>query len=308
MSSKKDYYEILGVKKEASDADIKKAYRNLAREHHPDMAKASDKENAEKRFKEINEAYQVLKDPQKRKMYDQFGHAAGANGFNGAGGFSGNRGPFHYTYSSSGNPFGGGNADFDPFDIFEEFFGFRGFGGARKPKRGKNLHYELLISFKDSVFGIEKDINVESGKVKIRIPSGVRSGMEIKFPGKGMPGPDNLPAGDLFIIVRVETPKDFQVVGSDIVVVKEISFAQAALGGEIEVPIVDTDKKSGIGSLKLKIPTGTQYGQKFFVRGKGLPRVNSTGRGNLIVQVAVKIPKRLSRKQRKTLEDYQNLD
>jgi len=194
MATAKDYYEILGVKKESTLDEIKKSYRKLAREHHPDMVKESDKSNAEKRFKEINEAYQVLSDPQKRKMYDQFGTVGsdfGPEGFSGSS-QGGQWGPFSYTYSSSGgNPFSE-NGEFDPFDIFEDFFGFRGFG-SRRPRKGKNLYYEMRLEFRDIIFGIEREINVESGKVKVKIPAGMRDGMEIKFSGKGMPGPDGAP-------------------------------------------------------------------------------------------------------------------
>lgn len=153
-NSNKNYYEILGIKKDSSEADIKKAYRKLAREHHPDMVDESDKVAAEKRFKDINEAYQVLSDPQKKRMYDQFGHVGG--GFPGgagagAGAPGGQWGPFTYTYSTSGAPGAGAGGDFDLFDIFEDFFGFRGFSGRRAPKKGKNLYYELHVDFKDAI-------------------------------------------------------------------------------------------------------------------------------------------------------------
>ena len=308
VANGKDYYNILGVSKNASADDIKKAYRKLAREHHPDMVDESDKAQAEKRFKEINEAYQVLSDPQKKKMYDQFGHAG--PGFAGAGapggGFGGDRagqwGPFTYSYSSSGGtPFG----DIDPFDIFEDFFGFRGFGGARKPRKGKNLYYEMHINFADAVHGAEKEINVESGKIKVKIPQGVQNGTEMRFAGKGMPGPKGVPSGDLFISFRVATQEEFRRVGANLAIAVEIDFAQAALGDTVEVPVVDLNKSSGVGKAKLKIPSGTQPGTQIRLRGKGMPRINSSGRGDIIAQVFVKIPKRLSRKQRKILEEYQ---
>lgn len=299
----KDYYDILGISKNASDDDIKKAYRKLAREHHPDMVKETDKVEAEKRFKEISAAYQVLSDPQKRKMYDQYGHAGPNMGGGGFGGNSGQWGPFSYSsYSTGNNPFG--DEDVNPFDIFESFFG-RGFS-QRKPQKGKNLYYEMHLDFKDAVFGLEKEISAESGKVKIKIPAGIRDGSEIRFSGKGMPGPNNLPNGDLFITVRYRAPKEFQIHGESIVVTKELDIIVATLGGEIEIPIIDLDTKTGIGKTKLKIPAGTQYGTRFLVRGKGMPRVNSTGQGDALVQVIVVVPKSLSRKQKKLLEEYQN--
>lgn len=308
MSNSKDYYDILGISRDASDDEIKKAYRKLAREHHPDMVNESDKSAAEKRFKEINEAYQVLSDPQKKKMYDQFGHtgpgfSGGAGnsgpfggGFSGAGGW----GPFTYTYTTSGE----GYNNVDPFDIFEDFFGFRGFRD-RKPKKGKNLYYELHIEFKDAVFGLEKIVNVESGQVKIKIPAGVRNGTEIRFAGKGMPGKDGVPAGDLFLTIRLRLPKEFNRIGDMLATVVELDMARAALGTAVEVPIVDPEHKDGLGNTKLKIPPGTQSGTQFRLRGKGLPRVNGGGRGDIIVQVIVKIPDKLSRKQKKILEEYE---
>jgi len=303
MTANKDYYDILGVGKNASLEEIKKAYRKLAREHHPDVAKDSDKKAAEKRFKEINEAYQVLSDPQKRKMYDQFGTAdPQGQGFGGFSGRQGQWGPFSYTYSNN-NPFS--SINIDPFDIFEEFFGFRGFGGASRPRKGKNLYYEMDIDLKDAVFGLEKEINIESGKVKIKIPAGIRSGMEVKFPGKGMPSiQKGSPAGDLYINIRVKTPKNIDILRETVVVKKEIDFSQAVLGDTIEVPIIDLDNKNALGKAKLKIPSGTQHGTKFALRGKGMPRVRLRGRGDVIVQVFINIPKRLNRKQKDLLEKY----
>lgn len=316
MASKRDYYDILGVSKGASENEIKQAYKKMARAHHPDMVAESDKKDAEKRFKEINEAYQVLKDPQKRKMYDQFGHAGvngagasggpgGASGFGGFGGFGGQGaqwGPFSYSAN-------GANVEFDPFDIFEEFFGFRGFRGQRKPKKGKNLFYEMHINFVDAVKGIEKEVAVESGKVKIKIPKGVRHGTEMRFSGKGMPGPEkDVPNGDLFITFRVPTPREFtQRAGNDLGVLIEIDFIQAILGDTIEVAVVDEKAKDGIGSAKLKIPKGTQSGTQFRVRGKGMPKLQGRGYGDVIVQVMVKIPSKVSRKQKDLLERYKKL-
>jgi len=306
MASNRDYYEILGLNKNASEEELKKAYRKLAREHHPDMVDKSDKAAAEKRFKEINEAYQVLSDPQKRKMYDQFGHA-GMN-FSGGGqepfggGFTGTSGwgPFTYSYKTQG---GGGVNDFDPFDIFEDFFGFRGFG-SRKPRKGKNLYYELHVEFKDAVHGLEKTINVESGKVKVKIPAGVHNGTEIRFTGKGMAGPNGAPAGDLFLTIRVKLPSQFRRLGNTLGTVVEIDMVQAALGDTVEVWIVDMKRDDGLGKVKVKIPAGTQPGIQIRLRGKGFPVINRNKRGDVIVQVLVKIPKNLSKKQKDSLKDY----
>ncbi|MBD3365916.1 DnaJ domain-containing protein [candidate division WWE3 bacterium] len=302
----KNYYDILGVSKDASAAEIKKAYKKLAKEHHPDMVDPADKAQAEKRFKEINEAYQVLSDPQKRKMFDQFGTVNagfGPQGGGARGGFN-QQGPFTYTYTTSGSsPFG----NVDPFDIFEEMFGFRGFSGGRRPRKGKNLYYEMRVNFADAVHGAEREIKVESGELKVKIPAGIRTGTEMKFAGKGMPGPNGIPPGDLYITFRVASPKEFQRVGDNLGTTVEIDFVQAALGDNVEVPVVDPDKKSGVGKAKLKIPQGTQPRTQFRVRGKGMPRLNSSGRGDVIVEVFVKIPQRLSKKQRKLLKEYRDL-
>lgn len=300
MANKQDYYDVLGVTKGASDDEIKKAYRKLARQHHPDMVKDTDKSSAEKKFKELNEAYQVLSDPQKRKVYDQYGHAG--TGFNGGntGGFGqgGQWGPFSYSYTSTG-----GQGNIDPFDIFEEFFGFRG-GQHRKPKQGKSLHYELRIDFSDAVKGNETEIRGESGPVKIRIPKGIRDGTEIRFEGKGMPGPDNLPNGDLYITFRVNTPKEFQRAGDNLGTLVELDFTQAILGDTIDVPVIDEKSKSGMGHAKLKIPAGTQPNTQFRLKGKGMPRLQGSGYGDIIVQVAITIPKKINSKQKRLLEEY----
>jgi len=303
----KDYYDILGISKAATKDEIKRAYRRLAREHHPDMVKDGDKSTAEKRFKEINEAYQVLSDPQKRKMYDQFGHAGPGSGGTGPG-HSGKWSPFTYTYSSSGaDPFGSIFEGFDPFDVFESFFGSRGFGRSRAPRKGKNLYYEMHISFKEAVTGIEREIKVDSGKVTIKIPKGIRSGTEIRFSGMGMAGPGSVPKGDLFITVRYKSPTEFDIARENVIVTKEINFVTALLGGVVDVPIVDAASPSGVGSAQLKIPLGTQPVSSFVVKGKGLPRLHRSGNGDVLVQTIVTFPRRLSRKQRKILEQLRDL-
>jgi molecular chaperone DnaJ len=291
----KDYYELLGVSKGASQDEIKKAYRTLAKKHHPDTAKDSNKKDAEKKFKEIGEAYQVLSDPQKRARYDQFGHA-GNQGYGGGSGFGGSQWGGGSYYQGQ-NPF----ADVDISDIFESFFGG---GYGRSPRKGKDLRYEIYIEFKDAIFGLEKEINIDSGKVKIKIPAGIISGSEVRFSQKGMPGPQGLPPGDLYLKVRYKMPKEFELVQGILFVEQEIDFATAALGGKIDIPSIDLESKKGISKTTLKIPSGTQYGTKFVVRSKGLPRVNSSGQSDILVQVLVTIPKRLNRKQKKLLEQY----
>ncbi len=307
MATKRDYYEILGVAKTASADEIKSAYRKLAREHHPDMVGAEGKVEAEKKFKEINEAYQILGDAEKRRMYDQFGHA-GMGGAGGPGGFGGNTGqwgPFTYTYTSSGG--GAENFGFDPFDIFEDVFGFRGFSGSHKPRRGKNLMYEMHIDFVDAVKGSEKEISVETGKIKIKIPQGARDGTELRFTGKGQPGPEGAPAGDLYISLRVKTPKPFERYGDDFVLLQDIDFVQATLGDVVEVPVIDPSSANGIGHVKMKIPAGTQPGAYIKLKGKGMPRLQRSGQGDVVVKINVKIPTKLSRAQKEVLEKYRGI-
>lgn len=305
MANGKDYYSILGVPKNASQEDIKQAYRKLAREHHPDMVKDGDKTAAETRFKEINEAYQILSDPQKRRMYDQFG-TAGPQYAGGPGGFeqgfgTGQWGPF--TYTTTGNA---GFGDFDPFDVFEEFFGFRGFGN-RAQRRGKNLAYEMQVTFAEAVHGTEKSIEVDSGPITIKIPQGARNGTELRFAGKGMPGPNGAPAGDLYITIRVSTPREFQVIGDNLGIALELNFTQVILGDIVEIPVVDLAQVNGLGKTNLKVPSGTQPGTQFRIRGKGMPRLNGRGQGDVIVQIYVKIPNKINKKQKELLEQYRNL-
>ncbi|KKU31998.1 MAG: Chaperone protein DnaJ [candidate division WWE3 bacterium GW2011_GWA1_46_21] len=307
MQNKRDYYEILGISKSASQDEVKNAYRNLARKHHPDMAAPTDKAEAERRFKEINEAYQVLGDAQKRKSYDQFGHAGagfGSGDSRGFGGFGSQYGPFTYSYTSGA---GGDFEGFDPFDIFEQAFGFRGFGGSRGPRKGKNLYYELNVDFADAVRGAEKVVSVESGKVTIKIPAGVRNGTELRFEGRGLPGPNGMSPGDLYITARVTTPAHFQRADDDLATAIELDFAQAALGAVVEVPVVDATSHTGVGTAKLKIPAGTQPGTQFRLKAKGMPKLRGAGVGDVFVSVFVKIPKKLSREQKRLLEEYGRL-
>jgi DnaJ-class molecular chaperone len=307
--AKRDFYEVLGISKNATKDEIKKAYKRLAKKHHPDVDKSA---GAEQKFKEINEAYQILSDPQKKAAYDRLGHAAfdpsAGSGFGGRAGQSqsGQWGPFTYTYTSTG---GGEPFDFggyaDPFDIFEEVFGFRGFGG--RARRGRDLHYSITIEFIDAVKGLEQEIKIGSRRLKIKIPQGIRDGARLKFAGEGEPGPQGTPPGDLFLTVRIQPHPVFQRIGDDIIVGAEISFVQAALGDTIQVPAIDPSSRDGQTWVKLKIPAGTQPGTSFRLRGKGVPHRRGWGRGDAYVRVKVKIPQKLSRKQKSLLEEFRNL-
>lgn len=300
MAAKSDYYDILGVSKGVSADEIKKAYRKQALEWHPDKHK-DNKEAAEKRFKEINEAYQILSDSQKRQAYDQFGHSAfspggapaGAGGFGGFGGFpggqgqSGRWGPFTYTYTSSGDgtptgesPFAG--FDFgDPFEIFEQFFG----GGS--PFRAARIsRYSITIDFMEAIEGVEKDVEIEGKKRKIKIPAGVDEGSRINF-------------GDFILSINVRPHGLFERDGADIYVNLSIPYSLAALGGQIEVPTVD-------GEVKLKIRSGTQPGTMMRLRGKGAPSLRGRGRGDEYVRLSVAVPEKLNRNQKSLINDLQD--
>ncbi|MEJ8554310.1 molecular chaperone DnaJ [Tepidibacter sp. Z1-5] len=350
--SKRDYYEVLGVEKGASDQELKKAYRKLAMKYHPD--RNPDNKEAEDKFKEANEAYEVLSDAQKRQNYDQFGHA-GANG--GQGGFDFN-----------GSGFGG----FE--DIFGDMFGDI-FGGGRSrrrngPERGSDIRYRMSISFEDAAFGIEKEISINrsencdecsgtgakpgtskktcptcggSGEVKqaqrtpfgtmmnvrpcndcsgsgsiietpcskcggkgditkkkqinIKIPAGIDDGSAIRLSGEGELGLRGGPRGDLYVVIDVLPHKLFERDGNDVYCEMPITFAQAALGDEVEVPTLD-------GKVKYKIPEGTQTGTVFRLREKGIPRLRSKTRGDQYVKVVVEVPKRLSEKQKDLLKQF----
>jgi len=352
---KADYYELLGLPKGASEDDIKKSYRKLARKYHPDVNK---EKGAEDKFKSITEAYEVLSDPQKKAMYDQYGHAGpGGGGFEGGFDFSG---------------FGGGGLG----DIFEAFFG-GGLGGRarrRGPERGSDLRLDLDICFRDAIFGAEKTVDIKhletctactgsgakkgtqasacstckgqgqvqqvtrtpfgqfaqsaicprckgegqtidspctscrgEGKktadkqLKVKIPPGVDSGARLRVTGEGDAGSRNGPPGDLFIVLHVLADKQFKRRDTELYLSVPISYAQAALGAEIEVPTMEEPQK-------LTIPAGTQTGTVFSLRGHGVPHlVAAQRRGDLHVEVVVQVPTQLSAEETELLERLEEL-
>lgn len=283
---KKDYYAVLGVSKNANADELKKAYRNLARKHHPDVDKSA---GAEEKFKEINEAYQVLSDSQKKSAYDQFGHSAfepGSGGFGqGAGPFGGNQGGFRtYTWSSGGGDSGSDFGGFaDPFDIFEAFFG----GQSPFGRQARLPRYVINLTFDEAVHGIQKEVDVEGKRQKIKIPQGVDDGSEIKF-------------SNFVLVCQVAKSPKFTRRGYDIISEHEISFSKAALGSVEEIETID-------GLVKIKIPSGTQPGTQIRLRGKGVKHVSGRGQGDHYAIIRVHIPNKLSRDQKRLLEELESI-
>ncbi len=367
MAGKRDYYEVLGVNKNATDDELKKAYRKLAKKYHPD-ANPDNKAEAEAKFKEVNEAYETLSDPQKRRMYDQFG-PDGPQGFNGAGGpFGGQNG--YYSYTSSGFD---GFGDFgDLGDIFSSFFG-GGFGGKSSrrqngPRKGADINLRVEITFEQAFLGVEKEITItrneqcnichgtgaqpgtsvtkcptcngtgqvrqvqntilgqmqttrtctnchgtgeiikepcencrgkgtvrKQPKIKVKIPAGIDDGQTVVLRGEGEPGEKGGVKGDLYITIKLKKHSIYTRQGNNVYCDIPITITQAALGAELEIPMVDGKKE------KYKIPEGTQTGTKFSIRGKGFKSVTSNQVGDFVFTVNVQTPKRLSKEQRELL-------
>jgi molecular chaperone DnaJ len=350
MSTKRDYYEILNVNRNASDDELKTSYRQLALKYHPDR-NPNDK-SAEEKFKEAAEAYEVLRDPQKRSLYDQYGHAGLENtGFHGFGGFED-------IFSSFG-------------DIFEDFFGFTSRRSSRsRAMPGADLRYDLSLDFMEAVSGAETEIEIEkrvicpdcggngcekgtepetcrhcngigqvsrsqgfftvrttcptcrgngqiiahpcskcrgtgqvmaSKKVAVKIPAGVDNGSRLRLTGEGEPGVYGGPSGDLYVFLHVKPHEFFKRRDTDIICEVQISFVQAALGDKISVPTLN-------GNKNLEIPKGTQPGDVFYFNGKGIPSLRTRGRGDQIIQVAIKTPTHLSKKQEAILKEFAELE
>ena len=343
---KADYYEVLGISREASDQEIKAAYRKMALQHHPDR-NPGDKAS-EERFKECSEAYQVLSDPQKRAAYDRFGHA----GISGAGGFD-------------GNPFGAQDIGDIFGDIFGEMFNMGGGRRVSRVQKGRDIRQDLTIDFEEAVFGKETKVSfgradpcpdckgsgAASGRgpatcphcqgrgqvryqqgffsiartcshcggtgqiitdpcktcrgegrverqheMQVTVPAGVEDGTRIRYQGEGEAGRFGGPPGDLYVVLHVRQHRVFERDGNDLHCSIPISFPQAALGTEITIDTLD-------GSAKLKVPEGTQSGQQFRIRGRGVPFLNEHGRGDLIVQVVVRTPTKLTKAQKEKLQE-----
>lgn len=321
----KDLYGLLGLKKGASKDEIKRAFRKMARKYHPDVNPGDNK--AEEKFKEINQAYQVLLDDEKRQMYDRFGVVDGDPS---TGPFQGRSGPGgSYTYTYTGGPGGidfndvfsnirgrssGVRVDFEDIfgDVFDVFSQRRGRGapsGRRQamPREGEDLRYEMEITLEDSFHGGQRKVQFsnpgtnEMKSITIKIPQGVRNGQKLRVAGEGMPGTHGGPPGDLYVEMKVRPHGKFQRKGDDIHVQVPIKLTEAVLGGKIKVPNLENEK------LTMTIPPGTQANQKFRLKGKGFPIMRSQNKGNLIVEVLVQIPTNLTSEQRVEFEKLRNL-
>lgn len=293
----RDYYETLGVSKQASPDEIKSSFRKLARKHHPDLAK--DKKAAEEKFKEINEAYEVLSDPEKRKKYDEYG----ANWQHAGSGFQPN------PQGSRGGGFGSGDSSEFHFggtgysDFFEQFFGTRrgrGYSGGvefeETPQRGSDIEADILVTLEEALHGAKRQISFRKGNSSeiqtytVKIPKGVREGQRIRLAGQGGTGGARGEAGDLYLRVKMQQHPDYRFEGASIYHEVDVPVWQAVLGGELTISTPE-------GRAKLKIPPGTQNGRKFRIPGRGLP-VESGARGDFYAVAQVLVPDDLTPEQR----------
>ena len=293
--SKRDYYDILGVSRSASNDELKKAYRKLAMKYHPD--KNPDNQQAEDKFKEVTEAYSVLSDTEKRQMYDQFGHAGAGQGF-GGGGFSGG-------FPGGVHPFGGGQG-FDPQDIFNDLFGDQRRSRGPRPRKGSDLRYTLTISLEEAFTGTEKQIAFirqrkgrdDTARLSVKIPAGVKQDQKLKLSQEGDSGVHGGSNGDLFVLIKIQEHSIFEREEDNLILNLPINFTEAILGTSLEIPTLS-------GSGKLKIPPGCTSGQVFRLKGKGFAKINNYGHGDMLIKVMIDVPKELNQEQTDLLKKIQ---
>jgi len=296
--AKQDYYSVLGMRRDASDKEIKQAYRRLARQYHPDVNPGDAA--AEQKFKEISEAYSVLSNPESRKKYDRFGHQAFATGFDSS--FA-NSGGFAGGYTDNLKDFFGGRASFEGLSsIFEEFWG----GGRQRtphtPVSGQDLEHTIEINFAEAMRGTTAHVQApqrDGGRerLQVKIPPGVDTGSKVRVAGKGAPGRYGGPPGDLYIVIRVRPHTYLARQGNDILCEVPVTLSEALLGAKIEVPTID-------GKATMTLPAGTQNGRRFRLRGKGAPALQGGGRGDHYVTVHVVLPEKLDARSRELLEEF----
>lgn len=315
MKQKRDYYEVLGVSRDADEGTIKKAYRKLAKKYHPDTNAGNAR--AEERFKEVTEAYDVLSDPKKRELYDRFGHQAFEAG---AGPEPQNGSDYSYGYGGSYSyGHGGPEADYQEFhfegqdmeDIFRQFFG-GSFGEKKRWSRagdfrqkGANLRADVTISFEEAALGCEKMIQLQdpsNGRhqsLQVRIPAGIETGKSIRLKGKGMPGRGGAQPGDLFLKVTVEEKPGFRRQGMDVYTTVQVPFSTAVLGGEVVVQTL-------YGKVVCKIREGTQSGTKIRLKGKGIVSMKDPKiRGDQYAQVEIQVPRKVSPQAKQKLKEFE---
>jgi curved DNA-binding protein len=296
MVSRKDYYEILGVPRTASDKEIKAAYRRLARRHHPDVNKGD--KGSEEKFKEVAEAFAVLSDADKRRRYDQGGHAAFGTGFDPFAGFD----VRHFDF---------GDAGFDLGDLFSNLGMFGGGGRGRRvrrPRKGNDLRLQVQIPFLDALHGTTLDLQIprqtEHGRaqesVRVRIPPGIDDGDTVRVAARGDAGMVGGPPGDAYLIVQIEPHPIFRREGRNLVCDVPVGLATAALGGQVSVPTPD-------GSSTINVPQGTRSGQKLRLRGMGVPAGRGKPAGDLYAVIQIHPPKRLDKRARELMEEFGRL-
>lgn len=304
MAATPDYYKTLGVPRTATADEIKKAFRKLARKYHPDAG------GDEAKFKEINEAYEVLSDEKKRKLYDQYGTGNpnqiphGWNGQVNADDIFGNGGSGFGSWADILDSIRRGEGAFGTNWNFDGFSGFGGNGRGPRPQKGQDMNVTLDVTFDEAFRGATKRVTVrvpgrgDAETLDVKVPAGAVDGGRLRFRGKGGAGQAGGEAGDLLITTRIQSHPYYQREGADVIMDVPVTVAEAALGSSVVVPAPDGTK------VRVKIPAGTQDGAKLAVRGKGAPKVKDSGAGDLRIVVRVKVPRSMNERQRKAMEDF----